>query len=538
MQDTIELFPSIANNSIVVQFTENIKLNKNVFITVPNEFYAVAFINEKPSARIDVCVKENLLRYIGKEYNYSSIKIAFVRKTDLPYILWGFGGINVKNAKLDEAYMIGANGKYLLKLEDVSKLIKTFGSESNISTEDIKEKTKAIIDTIGAPILSKYFANTEVSVFEINALVDDLREKMISSLRKESIFKNCGLELAEITISKIHVDEDDLELIKNRINHKSELNSFSSLESIKQDILNSIKSTDTESIQKQISDLKEEVSAIYEHQDNEALIDEIDNLRASIQEAVDSVNANKNNLHINEINKQIEELRMEIKNSKYQSVAEYTKQAKALIDQIETKLSNKLDESISNIKEILENSVDEHSQNDVPLYDNAKDEWLAGLKITSDLLLNKATTDDDYAAVAGLIFSNVESNLIEKFKINHHGKDFYMTEVEYYDMASSIKIHGKSIFKDEIKPRYLCFPDLKGSYVEMPLEFRFIKAGLTPEQACHVARDWTVLNKFRHRSEENKSKLAAIMDDRGMGKNELLKSILDSYRELKIYTRD
>ena len=146
MKKEILLYPALSTTEILVQFTGEVLLNKNLLITVPSDYVAFVFINQKLSARIEACSNTNLIKYLGKEYNKSLIKIAFVKTSDFPAIPWGFGDIDVKNAKLDETYRVGANGKFVIKIDDVSRLIKSFGSDDNITLESVS--LKMVLSTI------------------------------------------------------------------------------------------------------------------------------------------------------------------------------------------------------------------------------------------------------------------------------------------------------------------------------------------------------------------------------------------------------
>lgn len=508
MRNKISLYPTIASNDVLIQFTKPVILDKHVVVTVPAEFFAIIYIDEKPLARMEACDDSNILKFVGKTFAGKNVKLAFVCKNDLPYINWGFGNIDVKNDKLKETYRVGANGQYLLRISDASKFIKSFGTDQNIDIEMLTSKTKLIITTVGKPLLSKYFAGTQTSVFEINSLADDLRNKMFEAVKNEMLFKDIGVELRTLTLNGIHVNEEDVELIRSRINSDDGATKIdpSELDKLKQEIIETIKSGSNDETKDELLRLKEEVSRIADSQSNDAVLDEIDNLRVETMKAI-----------------------QESKNPNIDM--------KPILDEIngfEDKMNKKIDDSIGLIKDMLENNADENHQQDIPLYETAKEEWLKELKLTTDLQLDKAQTDDDYAGVAGLIFSNVEHNLMEKFKIPHRGKNFYMTKEEFDELKSTLKVGDKYVFKNAFPPKPV---DNEGN-VEMPLEVRFIKSGLTPEAAFQAAKDWTVLNKFRHRSDENTEKLKRILNDRKMTKKEFLQYIINSYRKLGIYTRD
>lgn len=540
MKKEILLYPALSTNEILVQFTGEVLLNKNLLITVPSDYVAFVFINQKLSARIEACSNTNLIKYLGKEYNKSLIKIAFVKTSDFPAIPWGFGDIDVKNAKLDETYRVGANGKFVIKIDDVSRLIKSFGSDDNITLESVSLKIKPIITSIGKPLLSKYFSNTLISVFEINALVDDLREKMLEAIKKEPMCAELGLQVFDLTINGIHVNEDDMELIRSKINKKDEFkeNDFEHLENLKKEIIEALKNNRNDDLAKEIQKLKYELDNLVESQTNDTVLDEIDNLRVDMINAMKEINNSHDDSRIDNILDEISRLKSQLEERSTISPDKYINQNEELLNALETRLKNKIDSEFSTIKSIIENNIDESNQNTIPLYESAREERLKNLKLTTDLQLDKAESDDDFAAVAGLIYSNVENNLINTFKIPHKEKCFYMSKEEFDYLSSSLLSNDKEIFKDSYKPRYLEFKDLPGEYVEIPVEFRFIKAGLSTKNAIQAAKDWTVLNKLRHRSEENAEKLKNILDDRNMTKKEFLKYVLNYYRELKLYTRD
>ena len=486
------------------------------------------YIDEKPLARLEACNKLDILKYVGKEYKNRTVKLAFVRKNDMPYIPWGFGDINVKNEKLSETYRVGANGKYLLRMKDVSLLIKTFGSDKNIDMDAIADKTKEIIKTIGKPVLSGYFADTMVSAFEINSKIAEIREMMTAKIQKENIFAEMGLELKILTLDSIHINDEDMELIRNRINGTGK-NVLVSDE-------DGVNDSNHNSLIDEIQALKNEVAKIVKNQDKDAILNEIDHLRNEMNESMENVSSNGNETAIKELSFQLNDLKRQIAQSKKDSDSSI--KAAKMIEELDKKLSNKLDSSLSAIRSILENDRDEKIQNDLPLYETAKEEWIKKLKLTTDFLLEKAETDDDYACVAGLLYSNVEENLIDKFGIPHKGKNFYMPEEEFNELSKNITYDGRLLFKDGFKCKYLKYPTLKGTYVEMPLEIRFIKAGLSVEKACQAARDWTLINKLRHRSPENERYLDKTLGAMKTTKKEFLGHVLDSYRKLGLYTRD
>lgn len=212
----IIITPQEINNDIIIQFSDDYIVEKNLVVDVPNQYEMIGYINGKVSFR------ENDGRYIiykiNKDFLKKNFKVAFIKKKALPDIIWGFGDINVNNQRLKECYRVGSNGTLQFEIIDRVKLVDSFIWGKNISVDMIKFKIIPVIKNIGADVLSKYFANTDVSVFEINSKLEDIRIQLFNSLSNELIIKNMGLKVKSLVVNIIHVNEDDLDIIRNHIN--------------------------------------------------------------------------------------------------------------------------------------------------------------------------------------------------------------------------------------------------------------------------------------------------------------------------------
>lgn len=213
----IVLQPMISDENTIVQFTDKINVDKSVFVAVPDGFQAVVFVDEKVLFRIDPCTDKRLADY-GKDLIGSRCRVAFVRTKAIPAMLWGFGNIHVNNGRLEEAYRIGANGKYFVEISQIPKLIAHFDSDDNITVEKLRDCTLPVVKNIGTALLGEYFAHTDISLFEISAHSAELRANLLNRLRGEEAFLSLGLQLKDLTVDCIHVNEEDAELIRSRIN--------------------------------------------------------------------------------------------------------------------------------------------------------------------------------------------------------------------------------------------------------------------------------------------------------------------------------
>lgn len=208
--------PNKINDDTIIQFSDNYIIDRNTIVEVPNQYEMIGYIDGKVSFR------ENDGKYtiykINKDFLKRNFKVSFIKKKALPDIIWGFGDINVNNQRLKECYRVGANGVLQIEVSDRIKFVDSFTWGKDVSIDMIKFKMLPVIKNIGADVLSKYFSNTLVSVFEINSKLEEIRVQLFNALSNEIIIKNMGIKVKSLAVNIIHVNESDLEVIRNRIN--------------------------------------------------------------------------------------------------------------------------------------------------------------------------------------------------------------------------------------------------------------------------------------------------------------------------------
>lgn len=207
-----------ANEDVLIQMSRPILVTKKTKVSVSTQYKAIAFIDQKPLFRIEPCVNKEFVKTYGKEYIGKQLRIAFVANRTLAQSAWGFGNIQVNNEGLKEAYRVGANGKFAVEITDYSKLIQAFPNLDAITLEQVREKSISTLKTVGTPILGEYFSKTSTSVFQMSSLISDFREKFMTELQNEKVFSNMGIKVSFLTVDGLHANEEDLELIRNRIN--------------------------------------------------------------------------------------------------------------------------------------------------------------------------------------------------------------------------------------------------------------------------------------------------------------------------------
>lgn len=487
--------PSQKSENVIIEYTDDFILDKKSKIYVPNQYKAIVFDNEKIAFRVDSTAEKIIYKECGKEFLAHTMRIAFLRVKAVPDILWGFGHIQVKNEKLKEAYEVGTNGSCHIKVVDYSKFVNSFPMGNDITIDTIKEKIRTTINTIGTPIVSMCFANTDVSIFEVDSLIGWIRKKLQEGLNSDEKIKNLGIKIEEVTIAGIHVDENDLELIKNRIN----------------DILG----------MDDITDSHEDDSVSYRV--------DIDKLQNEIYERLSEEIAASELRTRTENEKRIEEGISKNRRATVETVLEYVK---GQFDEFGKTISNELDEKIQEL---------------LPLYDAAKAENMIKLNITAESLIANAKDEDDYVMAASRIYSNVEDNFIHKFNLWHENEKFLIDYCEYLSIAKKAVIGNRYLLKHKnpngtftvAEPR-VCEKDNDGNptVVEMFPIVRFLKAGLTPVEAQCASDFWMILNKIRHKSDENKQKIQEMLSRRNVTMQEYLLAGLKFFQEKGLYTKD
>ena len=484
--------PQSIAEEVLITVSDAVVVDKKTAITVPNQFKAVGFVDEKQAFRVDPCANEIVYKKYGKDLLGKELKIVYVRTKAIPAQQWGFGGINVNNARLQEAYQIGANGTFRFEIVNMASLLKSFPLQEDISVEEIKKKAINTIKSVGIPALGTYFAGTEISVFEIDKYLGEMRELIFEKLRKESVFSDMGIKIIDFTVAGTFVPDEDKERIRNRINGEKR---------------------------------REEVAA---SDDNVVLWkEEFDRLAQNIQK---------------QISEELKKSEERTKSESDEKINEMQETYKSLLKEIENQMSDKFDA----ISESIVADLDEKFQATLPLYNGAKESEVEKITVTPELLLEQAKNIEDLVPVASVIYSNVEKNLIEKFGLEHKNNAFVIDFREYTDIADKAYVDGKYLLKRrtdkgtlEIFIPNIVKKDENGQpvSVEMTPLVRFLKIGLSPEDARTATAYWIIMNKIRHRSKQNEQELQILLSKQGKTGKKILTDALHFYREKGLCTK-
>ena len=206
------------NLEFLVQFTDKYILTKKLCLSVPRGYVAIVYIDGRAMYKSENCVNDVVFKKCGKEFLNKEVQFAFYPKEAHPDICFGFGSINVNNERLKEAYRVGVNGQMTLSIVDYVQLIKSFSFTNNITVESVRELILPTISSVGRTIVGECFRDSTVSIFEIDSMIGEIRKKMVDELVTEKLLSNIGIEIDSVAINEVFVNEEDLEMIRNRIN--------------------------------------------------------------------------------------------------------------------------------------------------------------------------------------------------------------------------------------------------------------------------------------------------------------------------------
>lgn len=520
------LEPKVLDENVIVQVTTNELVDKHLQIKVPTGFQAIVFIDEKNPFRVEPTNGEFIYKR-DKHYLKKQCKVAFIRKKLLPDMAWGCGPVYVNNERLEEAYRVGANGKYSIEIKEIAKLFNGFDESKNFTVDDVRSRTISIVKNVGTSVLGKYFANTEISLFEISAHTDEIRKEMFASLEKETAFLEIGVRIKDLTIAGIHVPEEDVLLIKNRINKADE--------KIEKDNIV------IEDINNKVEKLKELVTDFIEESRKEVAVTEDDSILnindklLKIQSTIESIEeykATENNVNVIDVDKQREELEKVVSAAIVESFG-------SLQSIIEDAVASKVEEQSKMWRDSLLAGIDEKLQAMKPV--ETKPEVVTVFSVES--ILRNARGDNELILAAGGIHTAMEDALMTEHGLEQRNKKFVIPYQEYIELANSVKLNNKYMLKRKTADGYEMIPpnivtrhaDGSPDLVEMLPIVRFLKTGLSPEEAKHAEEIGVVINKLRHPSPDNKEFIERFFVRKRIDKKEYLINALEFLKEKKLY---
>ena len=197
------------------------------------------------------------------------------------------------------------------------------------------------------------------------------------------------------------------------------------------------------------------------------------------------------------MDEKFEQLRKQTE-SKPNDIPDIAGQIRTMREELATELSGQLGDKMQELQE----SIDERLQELLPLKEQAKEEYLKTLKVTAGFLIDHAADEDGLVPAAAMLYTNIEENLIKKFRLRYENKKFVMD----YDVYRSLAEDAPGLLNryDTLSPTVVREDDYgEPELVEMPPQVRFYEAGLDISDSLTAREYWCFLNKLRHKSPEN-----------------------------------
>ena len=203
------------------------------------------------------------------------------------------------------------------------------------------------------------------------------------------------------------------------------------------------------------------------------------------------------------MDEKFEQLRKQTE-SKPNDIPDIAGQIRSMREELAAELSGQLGDKMQELQDSLADSLDERMQEVLPLKEQAKEEYLKTLKVTAGFLIDHAADEDGLVPAAAMLYTNIEENLIKKFRLRYENKKFVMDYGAYRSLVEDAP--GLLNRYDALSPTVVREDDYgEPELVEMLPQVRFYEAGLDVRDSLTARDYWCFLNKLRHKSSENEA---------------------------------
>ena len=204
--------PIYEDHSIIVQVSDPFVVTGKTYVTVPDHYTAylcdrgirIACLASGRDNRLSKIEKENMGKQLQVEYILSEVDQQFP---------WEFHGVAVRDAETGEVFHISANGQCRVEVDPL-KLTRVFAVNESITMDKMREKYVSVMKQVGMPILTDFFESHPVSVYDVNSLVPEAHDEILSALRGNEETEMIGFYVTDLTVGKIRVDLNDLNRIQ------------------------------------------------------------------------------------------------------------------------------------------------------------------------------------------------------------------------------------------------------------------------------------------------------------------------------------
>ena len=201
---------------------------------------------------------------------------------------------------------------------------------------------------------------------------------------------------------------------------------------------------------------------------------------------------------------------------------------------IAEELPRQFGEKFKDVRGAISEDLEERLQELLPLREQAHEEYIKNIKFSAEELIERAEDGRELVPAAAMMYTDIEENLIKKFRLRFENKKFVMDYDDYLALADDAPelLSTYDVMNPQVVSR-----DKNGepALVEMPPLVRFYEAGLSVPEARLAKKYWCFMNKLRHRSPDNEAQLKRMFSSFAEEKK-YLSEALSFFRAHGFYT--
>lgn len=150
----------------------------------------------------------------------------FVNKINVLDIKWGTQTpLLLRDPEYQIPIYVRAYGQFGIRVDDARKfLLKLAGNKSSITRDDLENNFKGLILTRMGDMIATYIAHKKITIFEINAYLDDMSNEAVEKIRP--VFENFGIEPVNFFFGSINAVEEDegIKKLKAALSERASMN--------------------------------------------------------------------------------------------------------------------------------------------------------------------------------------------------------------------------------------------------------------------------------------------------------------------------
>lgn len=211
------------NTGRVMEKTEPRELTGNLYLSVPDGYYADIYIDGVLMKKVRPCVKKSIKKLTGAEHLGKQISVLFVNRRPLNDMSWGIGNLPMHYKNFGDACIkVGANGFFRAEITDNEVFYDSFEREfgSLNLTETASAITSAFRD-MASRILLDIFDEAIQPIFDTDFLITEVEIRLNRQLCNTEFNALKGVAFRRITVSGICVCEEDVREFREKFTAQS-----------------------------------------------------------------------------------------------------------------------------------------------------------------------------------------------------------------------------------------------------------------------------------------------------------------------------